>query len=205
MTRPVLASRPRWPRAARSGWTPATRTRPTRAARTGWTPATRARSTRAARTRTAGAAIVAALALAACGSGTPDLRVDGEPAASAARAGSSQVVLTLVNDGDGDDTLVGASTPQAVAVEIHRTELDGGRAQMGTLEEIDIPAGGQVAFRPGQEHLMLVVPDDTVVEGGTLELVLEFDRSDPITVEAPVVDLVDLAEGSFEDAPPGDA
>ena len=67
---------------------------------------------------------------------------------------------------------------------------------MGVLEDLDVPAGDRVEFRPGQEHLMLVVPDETVVEGGTLELVLEFDRSDPIRLDVPVIDLVDLAEGA---------
>lgn len=171
-------------------------TRTLRAPRPRWTPVPpRARRSRR---RSAGPAlaVAAALTLTACSSGDPDLRIEGDPAASAGQAGSSQVVLTLVNDGDGDDTLVGASTPQAVAVEIHRTELDGGRAEMGVLEDLDVPAGDRVEFRPGQEHLMLVVPDETVVEGGTLELVLEFDRSDPIRLDVPVIDLVDLAEGA---------
>ncbi len=144
--------------------------------------------------------VTLALLLAACATGEPQLEVIGEPAASAGQAGSSQVRVTIANRGDGDDTLLGASTDQAVAVEIHVTEIDGGRATMGVLEDFPIPAGEEVSFRPGQEHLMLVVPDETVVEGGTLELTLEFDRSEPLTLQVPVIDLVDLAEGrSAED------
>lgn len=137
---------------------------------------------------------------AGCGAtGDPRLELVGEARASAAQAGSAQVVLTVANTGDGDDVLVGADTEQAAAVEIHRTTLDGGRATMETLEALEVPAGGEIRFRPGQEHLMLVVPDETVVEGGTLTLVLRFERSDPLTVEAPVVDLLDLVEDTLDE------
>ena len=140
---------------------------------------------------------LALVLLTACASGDPDLRIVDDPAASAGQAGSSQVRLAIANDGDGDDALVGASTEQALDVEIHVTEIDEGRATMGVVDEIALPAGEEVRFRPGKEHLMLVVPDETVVEGGTLELTLEFDRSSPMRLEVPVIDLVDLAEGTL--------
>lgn len=156
---------------------------------------------RAPRRRPVAVLAAAALLAGACGdAGSPDLAVTGVTQASEPRAGSAQIVLTLDNRGDADDTLLGASTQAAAGVELHVTELDDGRAAMTVRDELTVPAGGQVRFRPGQEHLMLVVPDETVVEGGTLDLVLEFDRSDPITVEVEVVDLLDLAEDAFDEA-----
>lgn len=145
-------------------------------------------------------ALLVALAagLASCGGGEPQLEVVGSPAASAGQAGSSQVQVTIANRGDGDDALIGAATEQAIAVEIHDSEIAEGRAAMEVLDELPIPAGEEITFRPGREHLMLVVPDETVVEGGTLGLVLEFDRSPSITLDVPIVDLVELAEGAFE-------
>jgi len=148
------------------------------------------------------AALVAAVA--ACGpSGDPDLRVVNDVRAATPVSGSSQVVLTLANDGDGPDELVGAETPAALGVEIHLTEIDDGRATMAELESVELPAGEEVRFRPGGLHLMLVVPDDTVVEGGTFELTLTFDRSEPITVPVEVVPLLDLADDAFDEDPPG--
>ena len=60
---------------------------------------------------------------------------------------------------------------------------------MEIVDAIDLPAGEEVAFRPGETHLMLVVPDETVRVGGTLELVLDFERSDDVTVDVAVVEL----------------
>jgi periplasmic copper chaperone A len=145
--------------------------------------------------------IVAVLAgvLVACGSGgDPDLDVAPGQAAEPV-AGSSQIVLTVTNRGDGDDRLLSAETPAALDVEVHLTEIEDGRATMAVLDEVAIPAGETVRFRPGGLHLMLVVPDETVAEGGTFELTLRFDRSGEITVPVEVVDLLDLTE-SGEDA-----
>jgi periplasmic copper chaperone A len=110
-------------------------------------------------------------------------------------AGSSQIVVAITNEGDGDDRLVGAETPAALDVEVHLSEIEDGRATMALLEEVELPAGETVRFRPGALHLMLVVPDDSVVVGGTFELTLRFDRSDEVTVPVEVVDLLDLSEG----------
>jgi periplasmic copper chaperone A len=110
-------------------------------------------------------------------------------------AGSSQIVVAITNEGDGDDRLVGAETPAALDVEVHLSEIEDGRATMALLEEVELPAGETVRFRPGALHLMLVVPDDSVVVGGTFELTLRFDRSDEVTVPVEVVDLLDLTEG----------
>jgi periplasmic copper chaperone A len=139
--------------------------------------------------------ILAALAfvLAACGGGEPDLDI-GDAQAAEPVSGSSQIVLEISNDGDGDDRLDEVTSPAAIGVEIHRTEIEDGRATMAELDGIDVPAGETVRFRPGDLHLMLVVPDETVRVGGTFDLTLSFDRSGEVTVPVEVVDLLDLAE-----------
>lgn len=133
--------------------------------------------------------------LAACGDGgEPALEV-GPAQAAEPVAGSSQIVLAVTNGGDGDDRLLGAETPAALDVEVHLTEVADGRATMTILDEVEVPAGETVRFRPGGLHLMLVVPDETVTVGGTFELTLRFDRSGELTVPVEVVDLLDLTEG----------
>ena len=140
---------------------------------------------------------VLALVLAACAGGEPDVEV-GAARAGVPAGGASQIVVEIDNAGDGDDELVRASSPAAAAVELHRTEIDDGRATMTELDAVTIPAGETVAFRPGGLHLMVVLPDETVTEGGTFPLTLHFDRSGDRTVEVEVVPIAELVD----DGPP---
>jgi periplasmic copper chaperone A len=141
-----------------------------------------------------------AAALVACsGGGEPDLDI-GPAQASVPIAGSSQIVVEIVNDGSGDDRLVGADTSAAAGVEMHQTIIEDGAATMIELDAVEVPAGGQVRFRPGDRHLMLVVPDETVAAGGTFELTLRFDRSGEVRVPVEVVELLDLVEDPAPDA-----
>jgi periplasmic copper chaperone A len=144
--------------------------------------------------RTAGLAVL----VAACSGGSPDIDLVGDVQVAAPVAGSSQVAMTLVNRGDGDDELEGVTTEAALDVEIHRTTIADGSATMETLDGLPIPAGQELVFRPGETHLMLVVPDESVREGGTVVLVLDFARSEDLVVEGRVVDLLDLHEASAE-------
>jgi periplasmic copper chaperone A len=166
---------------------------------------------RSLRTSLACTALLAVLLAACGGDGTADVQVVGDAQVAEPVAGSSQVGLTLRNAGDGDDELVSVSTDAALAVEIHRTTIDEGTATMETLDGLPIGAGEELVFRPGQAHLMLVVPDGSVRLGGTVELVLDFERSDDLVVRAEVVDLLGLAEdadeagGAGEDADAGEA
>jgi periplasmic copper chaperone A len=126
--------------------------------------------------------------------GTPQLEISNAQASEPV-AGTSQLVLEIRNTGDGADRLLSVSTDVALAVEIHRTDIDAsGRAVMLQLSDIGLPAGEVVRFRPGGLHLMVVVPDPTFVVGSTFDVTLVFERSDDVTVPATVVGLLDLVE-----------
>ena len=128
------------------------------------------------------------------GGGRPELVVSTAQA-SGPVAGASQLVVSIENRGDGADRLVGADTDAALAVEIHRTVIeDDGRAYMRLLDDVVIPAGETVRFRPGDLHLMVVVPDERVRVGGTFAVTLRFERSAPVTLDVEVVELLDLVE-----------
>jgi periplasmic copper chaperone A len=147
-------------------------------------------------------AVLIGAALAGCGGtatsdlggGTPDLVVPAARA-SAPVAGASQLVLTIENIGDGADRLLGADTDAALAIEIHRTVVEpDGRAVMRMLDDVVLPAGETIMFRPGGLHLMVVVPDERVVLGGTFDVTLRFERSAPVTLSVAVVELLELLE-----------
>ncbi len=148
------------------------------------------------------ALLVVTVLVGACQSGTPQLTV-ASVQASEPVSGSAQVALTITNDGDGDDELVAVETDAAIGIEIHETVVDDGQAVMERRDAVTVPAGGSVSFRPGGLHLMMIAPDDDVALGGTFPITLQFDRSEPITVEAEVVDLLDLSESAFEESDDG--
>ncbi|HSV02994.1 MAG TPA: copper chaperone PCu(A)C [Phenylobacterium sp.] len=64
--------------------------------------------------------------------------------------------LTLVNHGRMADALIGAATPAARRVEIHRTRMAGGVMSMARVSRVAIPAGASVTLAPGGTHLMLI-------------------------------------------------
>lgn len=135
----------------------------------------------------------ATLLLVSCANGQPNLSVSTAQVASPI-AGASQLVVAITNAGERDDTLVGAQTPAAMGIEIHLTEIVDGRATMRQLDEVALPAGETVHFRPGGLHLMLVIPDDSVVVGASFPVTFTFSSTADITVEARVVELLELVE-----------
>ncbi|HKJ25553.1 MAG TPA: copper chaperone PCu(A)C [Myxococcota bacterium] len=150
--------------------------------------------------RAAGRALALALALAgplACGGNERggearpapsaaleirDARVEPSPSG----AGPAGGFLTLVNGSDRPWTLVGASSPAAARVELHRSWIESGVAHMAPLDALPVAPGERVALEPGGAHLMLfgatgLAPGDTVV------LRLEFADAPPREVTARVV------------------
>ena len=112
--------------------------------------------------------------------------------------------MTIANGGTEDDVLVGASSPAAERVEIHQTMAmepspmpdasmepgatpgTGGMMGMAPVEELPVPAGGEVELRPGSYHLMLIGLEDTLEAGETVEITLRFEKAGEIDVTAEV-------------------
>ncbi|SDL18378.1 hypothetical protein SAMN05192555_10323 [Franzmannia pantelleriensis] len=89
-----------------------------------------------------------------------------------------------ITAGDEPAELVGASSPISAVVEIHDMIMDDGNMQMRKLDAIDVEAGETVTMRPGGGyHLMLLGLEDTLVEGESFPLTLEFAEQGEIEVE----------------------
>lgn len=99
---------------------------------------------------------------------------------------NSAVYLTVRNAGGAPDTLLGAASPVAERVEIHESYLEGDVMRMREVGPLAVPAGGEVALRPGGLHIMLVGLRESLLEGDTLSLVLDFRRSGSVHLEVPV-------------------
>ena len=83
------------------------------------------------------------------------------------------------NTGDQPDRLVGASTPAARAVEIHRSVVDAQNVmRMRAIDGITVPAKGEVPLRHGGEHhLMLIGLRAPLKDGDRFPLTLRFEKA----------------------------
>lgn len=94
--------------------------------------------------------------------------------------------LTIRNTGSAADQLLRVTTDVADVVELHTTVIDNNVAQMRPIATIDVPANGQVEFKSGSYHLMLVNVKHTLEAGDTVPLTLTFQNVGDIEVRAEV-------------------
>lgn len=92
----------------------------------------------------------------------------------------------LQNQGKEAVALVGASSPDYGMVMMHKTIEEGGSSKMVSIDKIDVPAGGKVAFRPGGYHLMLMHARHDIKVGSKIPVALKFSDGQTITVQCEV-------------------
>jgi copper(I)-binding protein len=101
--------------------------------------------------------------------------------------------LEIRNEGEREDRLIGAMSPVAGRVMIHRSvERDGTTTMEHQHHGVAIPAGGEVVFAPGGYHLMLMQLEERLEKGDRVPVTLEFERAGTIEVE---LDVKGMTEG----------
>jgi hypothetical protein len=106
--------------------------------------------------------------------------------ATAPSAPTSAGYLTIRNTGSSADRLVSASTDIAGRTEIHTMTMDGGVMRMRQLEDgVEIPAGGEVALKPGGDHIMLMGLKSRIGDGETVGISLVFEKAGTIDLTFP--------------------
>ena len=145
------------------------------------------------RTATAQLLGAAVLLLAGCGAAAGSGDVSVSDARVPVPAGANGAAyMTLTNDGDEADQLVGATTEVAETVEMHETTTEGGSMSMQQVDGVEIPAGGEAVLEPGGLHLMLLGVTQELVEGDTVDITLTFEDAGEQTVSAEVVPTGDM-------------
>ncbi|MGH4034711.1 copper chaperone PCu(A)C [Actinomycetota bacterium Odt1-20B] len=89
--------------------------------------------------------------------------------------------FTLKNTG-GADKLTSVTSDIAAAVTLHSTKNNA----MKEEKSFDVPAGGELDFARGGNHLMFEKLKHKPKQGDKVEVTLHFQKSDPITVTVPV-------------------
>ncbi len=90
--------------------------------------------------------------------------------------------MILKNTGENKRYLVAATAAHFDEVTLHRSVLEGGFARMVHQDEITIPPGGRIEFRPGDYHLMLMRPDQRFVVGDQINITLKFKNGEEISL-----------------------
>ena len=114
------------------------------------------------------------------------------------QAGANAAVYFTLESGDGD-VLTGVSADSSIAADaqLHETVMAdmgddtsddgmddmGGAMTMEPVDEVEVPAGGTVAFEPGGHHVMLVNLTSTLEVGATFDITLHFENAGDVVVE----------------------
>lgn len=153
-------------------------------------------------TRLGALALVAALALTGCASGSAteadtaaapveaDTVTVSDAWVKAAADGMTGAFAQLANEGAADVTVVAASTDAAAMVELHETAM-GDDGQMA-MSEIDggfvVAADGIRVLEPGGDHIMLMGLTGPLVAGDEVTVTLTFADDSTLEFTAPVKD-----------------
>ena len=95
--------------------------------------------------------------------------------------------LLMQNLGKEDRKLVGASSPAAERVEIHRSVVDAQGERTERIDEWEIPKNGQVLFSRGGILLVLVGAQELEL-GSEVSIELRFAHGAKVTTQAVVKD-----------------
>ena len=91
--------------------------------------------------------------------------------------------LTIRNDGENDDYLLGASAAFSGKTEIHEMKITNDIMQMRPLPEgLSIPAGKTVMLKPGGYHVMFMGLNQPLSEDEDFEVLLDFKHAGSIHV-----------------------
>lgn len=99
---------------------------------------------------------------------------------------TSGAYMEIANNDTVAITLVGVTTTDAGAAEVHESMQQDGMAHMMPRTALRIPAGDVVTMAPGGLHVMLIDLRRALVIGDSVRLRLRFSDSTSVAVTAPV-------------------
>ena len=142
------------------------------------------------------------LLLSACGAagkqGT-DIEANDYWARSAMKDGNGAAYMLLHNYSANDDAVIGASSDVATATEIHLSQITAdGTMEMSKQESIALPADGEVEFKPGSYHVMLIGLKQDLKAGDEITLTLHFKNHEDITLTVPVLEASNMGGSGMD-------
>lgn len=94
--------------------------------------------------------------------------------------------VVLENSGALPRSVVSASSDAADKVELHEMKMTDGMMSMSPVKQIDVPAHGKTALKPGGLHVMMFGLKKRPAPGDTLSVTLTLDDGTKVPVTATV-------------------
>ena len=141
-------------------------------------------------------ALMGLLLLSACGAGEK-IEAHDAWARAAVQGENSAIYLLLHNHTAEDDELLSASTDAAGIVELHESRMVAGTDMMEMVPQasVPLPADGEVEFKPGGLHIMLIGLTRDLKVGDEISLTLTFKSGLTLSLTVPVEEGMPGMEG----------
>lgn len=91
--------------------------------------------------------------------------------------------VTITNPSDQATELKAVQSDRAERVELHTILREDGVAKMRQVQDIPVPANGEVKLEPGGYHIMFMGLNKPFVAGENIPLTLEFTNQPPVIVD----------------------
>lgn len=141
------------------------------------------------------AVLAVLLALAGCGS-PKEMHVSNAWVRLAAVPRGPAAAYFTLHGGPADATLVSISSDVSIRAEMHESMMSGSMSSMKPIQQVRVPAGGDLVFAPGGKHVMLFDVNPGIKPGSPVPLLFTFADGQRITYKATAVGAGDGAPGS---------
>jgi copper(I)-binding protein len=96
--------------------------------------------------------------------------------------------FVIHNEGKTADRLLSVDSPISGTAELHEHVMQNDLMKMQQVQNVEIPAGGEVTFAPMAYHVMLLNLKDRSLlsDGKRFPLTMHFERAGDVTVEVSV-------------------
>ncbi|MCY1557377.1 Copper chaperone PCu(A)C [compost metagenome] len=101
-------------------------------------------------------------------------------------APTAAAYFVVHNQGQEADRLLSVQTPVAGKAELHEHVHSDGVMKMQRVQDVAIPAGGEVEFAPMGYHVMLFNLQQQAKDGERFPLTLTFEKAGKVEVEVAV-------------------
>jgi copper(I)-binding protein len=100
--------------------------------------------------------------------------------------GVGAAYMTIRSSAAAADRLLKVEGDVASSIELHTMTDTGGVMAMRPVDGVEIPAGGEVALKPGSLHVMMIGLRRSLKPGDKIDLRLTFEKAGLVNVQAEV-------------------